>query len=147
MHKKNLYPAALDFQLKRKKRERRKKKEVGIARGLGSLTLPDLAAGSRRLAAGTRRPWVSQTHGLFFFFVLFCFFFCFSGHGSQTHGLFCFSSHGSRSTSPSPSLCPDTSRQPTSQQVDDQPPKPTTGSRRPWIWFFLSFKMIKSQKG
>jgi hypothetical protein len=51
MHKKNLYPAALDFQLKRKKRERRKKKEVGLAGGLGSLTLLDLAAGSRR-------PWV-----------------------------------------------------------------------------------------
>jgi hypothetical protein len=87
MHKKNLHPAAHDFQLKIKKRERRKKKEVGLAGGLGSLTLLDLAVGSRRLAAGTRRSSV-----------------CFSGRGSATHDLFVFSGHGSRSTSPSPSL-------------------------------------------
>jgi hypothetical protein len=81
MHKKNLYPAALDFQLKRKKRERRKKKEVGLAGGLGSLTLPDLAAGSCHLAAGTRglfvclffcfifffRPWVADPRFVLFF--------------------------------------------------------------------------------
>jgi hypothetical protein len=123
MHKKNIHPTAPDFQLKRKKRERTKKKEVGLTGGLGSLTLPDLTAGSRRLVAGTRRPWVCETHGFF------------------------FPGHGSRSTSSLPSLCPDTSRRPTSQQVDDRSPIPTAGSRRPWVWFFLGFRMIQSQKG
>jgi hypothetical protein len=27
----------------------------------------------------------------------------------------------------------------TSQQVDDRPPRPTAGSRRPWVWFFFFF--------
>jgi hypothetical protein len=135
MHKKNLYPATPDFQLKRKKRERRKKKEVGLVGGLGSLTLPDLVVGSRCLAVGTRWPWVSRTHGLSFSF-------CFSGRGSQTHGLFCFffvfpamGLAAPRRCRPLPSLCPDTSRRPASQQVDDRSPRPTTGSRRPWVWF------------
>jgi hypothetical protein len=27
----------------------------------------------------------------------------------------------------------------TSQQVDDRPPRPTAGSRQPWVWFFFFF--------
>jgi hypothetical protein len=82
MHKKNLYPVAPDFQLKRKKSERRKKKEVSLTGGLGSLTLPDLAVLPLGLAGrGSRRPTV------FFCFVFF-FFFCFSGRGFATHGFF-----------------------------------------------------------
>jgi hypothetical protein len=27
----------------------------------------------------------------------------------------------------------------TSQQVDDRPPRPTAGSRQPWVWVFFFF--------
>jgi hypothetical protein len=30
----------------------------------------------------------------------------------------------------------------TSQQVDDRPPRPTAGSRRPWVWFFFFFLLL-----
>jgi hypothetical protein len=142
MHKKNLYPATPDFQLKRKKRERRKKKEVGLVGGLGSLTLPDLVVGSRRLAVGTRWPWVSQTHGLFFSF-------CFSGRGSQTHGLFCFFFLFFRPwVSQHLAVAVPCRRFAQTPRGDPPRNKSTTGHRDPRLGLAgrgFSFRMIKSQ--
>jgi hypothetical protein len=114
---------------RREKKEKRKKEE-GSGRSRRGLASPDLVGSRRRPTVSPRRislGLMETHHGFFFFF--------FSGRGSRSL------------TSPSSSLCPDTSRRPTSQKVDDRPPRPTARSRRPWVWFFLGFRMIKSQKG
>jgi hypothetical protein len=122
MHKKNLHPAAPNFQLKRKKRERRRK---WVSQGVSAAS-PCRISPLGLTGRGSHRPKV----------LFFVFFFCFSVMGLTAP----------RHRCPSLSLYLDTSWQPTSQQVDDWPPRPTVGSRWPWVWFFLGFRMIKSQK-
>jgi hypothetical protein len=119
---------------KRERKKEKSKKEEGSGRSRRGLASPNLAGDPWSCLAGSRRR---PTVCLFVFFLFLFFFFFFSGRGSRSL------------TSPSSlaSLCPDTSQRPTSQKVDDRPPRPTAGSRRPWVWFFLGFRMIKSQKG
>jgi hypothetical protein len=88
---------------RRKKRERRKKEMEGRA-GVSPRQISLGLAGDPRL-------------GFFFFFF---FFFPVVDLAASP-----------RRRRPSPSLCPDTSRQPTSQKVDDRPPRPMVRSRRP----------------
>ena len=65
-----------------------------------------------------RRPWVCETHNVC---VCVCVFFPFGDLGKDL-------AHDQTPCG-----------RPTSQQVDDRPPRPTTGSRRPWVWFFFFF--------
>ena len=119
---------------KRERRERRRRKKEDHGAESGRPPRP---------SAGSRRPWVSQTHGMFFFFFFpFRWFREGSRRKDETHGW--VSPEGSR-------LPPDTSR-PT-----HRPSRPTAGSRRPWVWFFffflpvwfffLVFRMINFQIG
>jgi hypothetical protein len=155
MHKTILNHAAADQ--RRKKRERRRKKEEKKRkkkeprRGLAGACL----AGSRRRSPRRISLGLAGDPRFVCVCVFFFFFFRAVGLRDPRFFFFFFSGSGSRSlTSPSPSLAVALPRHlaATHLTTSRRPATETHGWVSPAVglifsWFFLGFRMIKSQKG